>query len=313
VLPRISLERAFAGASELNCGNGRTFQIRARRFTAERLGLHCGQRSRATRMNCPPLELLPCDHLPVCHGYRWRIVDEEKLAELVAWVAVGRSNHAQLVLTSLQQAPKATAKEDAKRQAIRRLTVCGAVTQEHRDGWVFQIISWIAACIQSGGNVATSLPHQQLAAKGFDGLLVPLTAQGKSFETLTVCEDKATANPRKTITQKVWPELASVEAGDRDAELQDGLAAILQRHHVPDVERLLESVHWEDKKHYRVSMTVSDGESEDNERAKLFKGYDGTIDGPDAMRRRAETLSLLKLRDWMDQFCKRVIAVIKTL
>jgi hypothetical protein len=264
-------------------------------------------------MNNPPLELLPCDHPPVCHGFRWRIVDEEKLAELVAWVAVGRSNHAQLILTSLSQAPKATAKDSTKRQAIRRLTVGGAVTQEHRDGWVFQIISWIAACIQSGGNVATSLPHQQLAAKGFDGLLVPLTAEGKSFETLTVCEDKATVNPRTTITQKVWPELTSLEAGERDAELQDGLTAILQRYHVPDVERLLESVHWEKNKRYRVSVTVSDGESIDSERAKLFKGYDGAINGPDVVRRRAETLSVAELRNWMDQFCKGVIKIVKTL
>ena len=266
-----------------------------------------------TKMNGSPVELLPCDHLPVCHGFRWRVTDEEKLAALVGWVAVGRSNHAQLVLTGLNRAPEAIAKESAKRQAIRRMTVGGSVTQEHRDGWVFQIISWIAACTHSGGKVATSLPHQQLAGKGFDGLLVPLTAQGKSFETLIICEDKATAYPRNTITQHVWPELIGVETGDRDAELQDGLTAILQRYQVPDVERLIESVHWERNKHYRVSVTVSDEESADKEREKLFKGYDGAVGGADVVRRRAETLSLPDLRAWMNQFCKRVIRIVETL
>ena len=230
----------------------------------------------------------------------------------MAWVAVGRSSYAQQVLTSLKRTPKASAKENTKRQAVRRLTVGGSVTQEHRDGWVFQIISWIAACIHSGGKVATSLPHQQLAGKGFDGLLVPLTGHGKSFETLTICEDKATVNPRKTITDKVWPELIGVEAGDRDAELQDGLTAILQRYHVPDVERLLESVHWEENKCYRVSITVSTAESADREREKLFKGYEDTIDGAGTSRRRAETLSLTELRSWMNQFCDRVIEAVET-
>ncbi|MBI3408718.1 MAG: hypothetical protein HY040_10215 [Planctomycetes bacterium] len=241
------------------------------------------------------------------------MMDEESLARLVAWVAVGRFNHAHKVLTSLKRPPKATAKENAKRQAIRRLTVAGSVMQEHRDGWVFQIISWIAACIESGGKVATSVPHQQLAGKGFDGLLVPLTAQGKSFETLTICEDKATTNPRNTITQSVWPELADVEAGERDAELQSELTAILQRHQVPDVERLLESVQWEENKRYRVSITVSPEESADDRRAKLFKGYDEAIAGPEIAKRRAETFSLDDLRAWMNGFCKRVIKIVETL
>ena len=265
-------------------------------------------------MKTAPITLVPCAHPPTCHGFRWNNVDEDRLASIVAWVVVGRFNHAEEILSRMGGPKPATAKDGAKNQAIKRLTVGGSVTAEHRDGWVFQIISWIAACIHADGKVATSVPHYQLASKGFDGLLVPLTDSGTSFESLTVCEDKATKNPRSTITSQVWPELMEVEAGERDSELLAGLTAILQRYQVPDIERLLESVQWEENKQYRVSITASPDDAEDDEaRKKLFKGYEDVIEGQDILRRRAETFEVTDLRIWMNQFCSRVIKVVETL
>lgn len=265
-------------------------------------------------MKPTPIELVVSDHPPVCHGFQWRVTDEDELAVIVAWVAVGRFNHAEQMLTRLKHPKKASALESAKQQAIRCLTVGGSVTKEHRDGWVFQIISWITACIQSGGKVASSVPHYQLASKGFDGLLVPLTDKGKSFEILTVCEDKATQNPRSTITAQVWPEFEEMENGDRDQELLAGLTTILQRYQIQDVEQLVESVQWHENKHYRLSITISPDEAkDDSERQKLFKGFDQVIDGTDIKRRRAETLAVKDLRSWMNQFCNRVIKAIKKL
>lgn len=196
---------------------------------------------------------------------------------------------------------------------MERLTIGARVTREHRDGWVFQILSWLAACIQSGGSMATSLPQQQLASKGFDGLLIPLAQNGNSFEYVTVCEDKATVNPRRTITDQVWGELEELERGRRDAELTDALVAILERYQIPDVERLIESVQWHNNKHYRVSLTIPEAESSEPQRAKIFRGYDQKVTGDNSSRRRAETITLNDLRAWMDGFCEQVKAVIQTM
>lgn len=265
-------------------------------------------------MKTPPITLVACAHPPTCHGFRWDNLDEDRLALIVAWVVVGRFNHAEQILSRMDGQKRATAIEGAKTQAIKRLIVEGSVTAEHRDGWVFQIISWIAACIHADGKVATSVPHYQLASKGFDGLLVPLTDSGTSFASLTVCEDKATKNPRSTITSQVWPELSKVEAGERDSELLAGLTAILQRYQVPDIERLLESVQWEENKQYRVSITASPHDAKDDEaRKKLFNGYEDVIGGDDISRRRAETFVVPDLRLWMNQFCSRVVKVVETL
>jgi hypothetical protein len=258
-----------------------------------------------------PIKLTACDHAPVCHGYHWQITDEETLAKLVAWVAVGRYHRAHEILTTVKRLPKPTPTDGARKQAIERLTVAGSVTREHRDGWVFQIISWIAACTQAGRKIRTSIPHTQLAGKGFDGIHVPLTEKGKSFELITICEDKATEYPRNTVSQKVWPEFEDVEEGRRDSELTAELTAILERAAVPDIERLLESVQWQENRHYRVSVTVT--KSEDADWGGLFKGYQDAVDGSEVKKRRAETLCLPDLRKWMDAFCIKVIKIVRAL
>lgn len=262
-------------------------------------------------MKKSPIKLTACDHSPVCHGFQWEIIDEDALAKLVAWVVVGRYHRAHEILTTVKRQPKPVAKDGAKKQAVARLTVGGSITKEHRDGWIFQIISWIAACTHAGGKIRTSVPHTQLAGKGFDGVHVPLTKNGKSFELVTICEDKATENPRNTISQKVWTEFKDVEKGFRDAELTAELTAILERAGIPDIEQLLDSVQWQENRHFRVSITVN--HNEDGDWGSLFKGYQDAVRSSEIQKRRAETLCLRDLRGWMDKFCVKVIKIVKTL
>lgn len=260
------------------------------------------------------IRLVACDHALLCHGFRWEVRDELALAQLVAWLLEGYYQHAAQVLAQLDPTHP-VASPTIKRQAIKLVTLPAGAGDEavrwHRDGLVFQHISWLAAHGNAKGAIAASFPHFRAAHKGFDALLVPLKDRTTALEGIIVCEDKATTNPRKQITEKVWPEIETIEAGERDAELNGELTAILRMHGIQNLEQVIAAAHWLNQKTYRVSITISQSHEPAMARRKLFEGYDEHCAGADVTRRRAETLCLNNLRDWMDQFCKKVVAAIK--
>lgn len=260
------------------------------------------------------IRLVNCEHDPVCHGYRWEVQDEAALAQLVAWTMQGHYRHAERVLTRL--APSTLgARQSVQQQAIRRLTLPintppQSPARWHRDGLVFQHIAWIAAVLEGGGRVAASFPHPRPADKGFDALLVPLANDNAALTGIVVCEEKATGRPRAMITSDVWPAITAVESGERDAELTCELTALLQRYNVPNLDQVASDAHWLNRKAYRVSITISPADEPDEKRSALFSGFDDCAPGA-VTRRRAETLTLPNLRDWMDGFSAAVIAAIE--
>jgi hypothetical protein len=101
--------------------------------------------------------------------------------------------------------------------AIRMLTVPDGEDPWHRDGWVFQCVSWIVAAESRVGPLRP--PQMSHAEKGFDGLQLQLSSDSSRLVRVLVFEDKATENPRKTVRDKIWPELKALEAGDKDNAL----------------------------------------------------------------------------------------------
>lgn len=260
------------------------------------------------------IRLVGCDHDPVCHGYRWDLRNERALAQLVAWTLQGHYRHAERVLTQLAPGTLA-ARESVQQQAIRRVslkdnTPLQSPARWHRDGLVFQHIAWLAAVMEGGGRVAASFPHARPADKGFDALLVPLANNGAALSGIIVCEEKATGSARAMITSDVWPAITAVEKGERDAELTCELTALLQRYNVPNLDQVASDAHWLNRKAYRVSITIPPAEEPDSVRSTVFKGFDTCAPGA-VTRRRAETLTLPNLRDWMDRFCNAVVAAIQ--
>ena len=261
-----------------------------------------------------PIRLEECNHDSLCHGFRWVIEDEAALAELVAWTMQGHYQHAERVLASLNVTIPPN-HSTFKQQAISRLSLPSRSAKNvaarwHRDGLVFQHIAWIAAIIAGKGGVATQMPHLRPADKGFDSLLIPLTSERDAISGLFICEEKATKNPRKEIRDKVFPSILSLEAGERDAELNGHVMSILREHQVTNIDQVAKDIHWLGRKFYRVSITISDKQDREAARRALFAGYDLSAPGA-VMRRRAETIVLPNLRCWMDAFCLRVIAAIE--
>lgn len=253
-----------------------------------------------------PLEFADIASDPAWSGSTWKVVNEDDLAKLIARVALGQSRYAERILRETGFAgPKA--KESTLQGAIKLLTAANPDDPYHRDGWMFQVMSWVAAHLQD----ATSLirePHMIHAHKGFDGIHVKLNPDTKLASLVVICEEKATENARKTITGKVWPELRGLEKAERDHQLLSELIAILRLHPETDVDNAVEQIVWKDARSYRVSITTEEGEDP----AATFKGYPEVVAGQMA-RRRAEALPVKEVRKWMVTIADKAIAYAKEL
>lgn len=256
------------------------------------------------------------DHGELCHGWAWTVEDLDSLAESVARVALGQYRHVAKILAGAGVAgPKAS--PDHVAAAIKLLTVNLAEGEDpwHRDGWLFQTISWIAAHQLARGAV-TRPPHILKAHKGFDGMQLELTEDGKSVTAVVVFEDKATDNARATIRDDVWPGIAALEAGERVTELTQETSAMLEAQlgidPQLDIDSAIANILWKDARRYRVSITIGATHVTNRARARLFRGFDEVAPG-DVERRRAETLYLPDLRKWMEAFAQRAMVKLNAL
>lgn len=260
------------------------------------------------------LVLEQLDHDDLCHGWEWEVADIDILAERVARVALGQYRHVAQILEGLAgAAPAGTGLHAA--DALKKLKVAKNGDPWHRDGWLFQVISWIAAN-QNKQGATLAPPHIFHAHKGFDGMQLELSGDGKSITAIVIFEDKATENARKMIKQNVWPDIVGLEAGERVAELTHEASALLERHQhlYPDlnIDDAIDRILWQQARRYRVSISIDDKHKAADDRKKLFKDFDSLADG-DVTRRRAETLHFDDLRKWMSDFADLVEAKIKAI
>ncbi|TYC78345.1 hypothetical protein FMN63_03550 [Stappia sp. BW2] len=245
----------------------------------------------------------------LCSGATWTIEDKQVLAEQVARVALGYSRHIKKILENAP-VPLPTSAISSVDGAIDLLTIEGA-DPSHRDGWLFQTISYIAALKQDPHGIYDS-PHMQHAAKGFDGLKLVVDHDHGAVQSVVIFEDKATQDPRTFIATKkdskgkgvaVWDEFRDIEMGNRQPLLTDKVASLLQTVADIDVDEAIENIIWHETRGYRVSITVGDTHSTEAGRKRLFKGYDDAVKGS-FDRRRAETIHIKDLRKWLDDLAE---------
>src|SRR5882724_10388749 len=118
-----------------------------------------------------PISALPVEVSNIT-GFVWKITDEDQLARLVARVYLGHAHHVEKILAKLGPKSKAP---PAKRNAVKSAKALLKIDAIHRDGLLFQTISWVVAqsCSTFKGSVI-KLPHLIPAHKGFDGLQIRL-------------------------------------------------------------------------------------------------------------------------------------------
>lgn len=252
-----------------------------------------------------PISFTPINEEDCWSGSTWTVDDEDALAAMIARVALGQSRIVEQILKATDALPAAYPTGGfAGAKAL--LTVEDGADPYHRDGWVFQVISWIAAHRQNAGALIRA-PQMIRADKGMDGLIVEFN--DGNVARAVICEEKATENAREKVKGAVWPEFANFETGARDNELVATVTSLLERARDLDPDKTVADVLWKETRAYRVAVTVGEGHSNEAGRKRLFEGYEGVVSG-EVDRRRAETLLLDDIRMWIATIAAKAFATV---
>ena len=256
-----------------------------------------------------PISFTPISANTNWRGSTWTVNDELQLASMLARVAAGQAAVVEKILQETGCAPPDMA--TAGLQGARHLlTVRPHEGPAHRDGWIFQVISWMAAHLQSRTTPQRTLirpPQMMRAQSGQDGLIIEYSDD--AIARVVICEDKATKNPRQQFRAGILPELEKYETGSRDHELIAGVSAILNCNGIEQVDHVVANILWDDQRAYRVATTVSQGQFTAQNRASLFAGYEEAVPG-DVLRRRVELMPLADLRPWLQGLAEKALAIL---
>src|ERR1700722_20044901 len=118
-----------------------------------------------------PLNVPNFPAAPQCDGRQWAVLNEDKLATVVALVLIGRAKHAESVLVGTQQNVAFVANVLKEQLRSQLQTPPGPLTF-HRDGLLFEIISWVVARITGAPDEVISTPHLKSTQQGLDTIKI---------------------------------------------------------------------------------------------------------------------------------------------
>lgn len=254
-----------------------------------------------------PLQITPMDCSPLVIDYSYIVVNQNQLAQWVAQLLLGNSLHISRVIEGLDL-QAVNMRDKAIDSIINRLNTCGVYK---RDGWLFQMISWIALNINlhsqhGSGKVFMNAPHTAPAQHGIDGFSLVIDDK-KQIKYIVLCEDKCSKNPRDIITSQIFPEFEEFEEGKYDNRVLAEVSSIIRGE---DGGVLLQNIqddivnnkYWM----YRIGVTRKDEHNSKEGRETLFEDYDKKVKGA-VSRRDAATVNLADVRAWMEAFSQMVI------
>lgn len=239
-----------------------------------------------------------------CHGVEFKVTDDNQLAKAIALILTKEFGMArQLFGGTPDTSGVGFSQREIDDIIERRLK---PTDLNHRDGLIFQMMMWLAASLDLEPGDYVSQPHAQAAFKGQDLIIVHM--KDDAVVAMTICEDKATKNPRHVITSEVWPEIKEYEAGGRIDELRSAIIYVLGAAQIPPekAQSLTRKISWEGRRRYRVRVTV------ENARPPiLFKGFSDLVTGGKDMCR-GEVALLPDMRAWMSSLATKVEAELQS-
>lgn len=261
-----------------------------------------------------------------CILSHWSVSSRPEFIAALAWLYLRKPLHAARVIEGLE--PGAAGLFGNVKQNVVKLlsyevadieadlaSIDGEVRQSaekkrdarisHRDGLLFQHISWIAARLQFPLAEA-SPPHVRKADKGFDGFLVDVDTANMAISRVVICEDKASISPRGLVTSKIWPDLKSIIAGERDAEALDAITPLLISLSPEQRETAIQTIIWDRARHFRIALTAGADQIQNGAYAHLFVGYDDNAGG-EVSSRLAEVMPMNDVRAYLDDLAKEII------
>lgn len=255
-------------------------------------------------------------------GLNWEVTDFHELAKIVAVIAVGQVAHAARILDALEPNAPAFSIQQLNEAACEQLTIKSGLNpaqesaaRAHRDGFLFECISWIATRQGANDRIFQKDPHISATSQGLDGLVVELEPIEAQIKAVTICEDKCTANPRDKFRDEVMPTFTEHHGNKvRGRELLATAVDIIKSKFSNGTEALIAARRVMDLgcRHYRAALTVDATIVTPEKRARLFKGYNELADIEQSQRIGATLVMNADLRTWFQQLADAVIAAIKS-
>lgn len=247
-------------------------------------------------------------------GVAWSVADPAPLARLIAIVLMGQAQHAARIIAALEDPAPAFSDADLIADAKAQMRIRGGTADErqvsmvHRDGFLFECMSWIVARQDASERTFLKDPHLDATSHGLDGLIVDLHATDPVIERATICEDKCTGRPRRLFRTQVLPTFGEHHENKRARDIVANAAAIIRESGLDgtDATRAAARVLDGRIRSYRAALTtpVLDGRS----RARMFRGYDD-LDGITQAQRIGATFEIDgDLRAWFQALAEEVIA-----
>jgi hypothetical protein len=251
-----------------------------------------------------PFALKNTDCSPLVVDNEFEIVDENLLASHVGELLLGNHLHMMNVINRLSS----VAPETPNRIIDHIVSAVKDSSIEKRDGWLFQMISWLVLVTKyTGENFHAQQPHGAPAHHGIDGLGILLKADN-TIDKIVVCEDKFTDNPRNLIQRQIWPEFVSFEKSEKDHVLVGTLSTMLKNLDAGKVfQQIQNDIFNRDLRLYRVGINRLETHNPEEGRKRLFADYRICVTG-DLPRRSGATVYIEEHREWMANFASLVIA-----
>jgi hypothetical protein len=271
----------------------------------------------------------------ICSLSSWAVNDEDSLIRALAWLYLQKPTHADRIARALAPPKKAglpgkpfigamnklvyeridlekdlfSTADEVRKEAKKKLDARVA----HRDGLLFQHISWLAAAIQYPESLKAP-PHSRAADKGFDGIILDVDRASLEISRLIMCEDKASTDPRPIVRRDVWEEFTAISAGIRDDEVISSVTSLLSTLDgvsEDGVEEILDAVCWKKVRQFRVALAVGSDREKNGEYKHLFKGFDRAHPDATDATRFAEVMPMGDIRKFLENVAIKVYAKLK--
>lgn len=267
-----------------------------------------------------------------CDFAEWSISkkNHNKLIEIIAYLYLRQEENAQRVISTLEprrRIPKGKVAENivrkltAPRQKDVDLARTGSAEERaaaekrietsiiHRDGLLFQHISWVVARMAMPTGYMTA-PHVRQADKGFDGFIIELDEAKSKIGRIVLCEDKASIAPRKLISSSVWPDVEAIRRGDRDDEILADLVTLLKSVDDIDAEAAVDDIFWEEVREFRVAVATGENRRKSGSFLHIVAGF-GAVAGGALKSRTAGVLPFDDVRAGLATLAEEVVAKVK--
>ena len=227
---------------------------------------------------------------PECGGRQWTVLDEDQLATLAALVLIGRAKHAEAILEGAQRSTTLVPNALKAQLRTQLITTPGPLTW-HRDGLLFEIISWVVARLTAQPNELISTPHLKSTQQGLDTIKIAFDTVTRALIRAVVHEQKCTERARAEFRDKVIPSFHDWRAHKRDNELVQAVTLLIERFNLSDAEhvRLYDRLVQDHPLTFQAALTVTPTPYETARCVTLFAGF--TTVTPDIQDRLGDTRS----------------------